>query len=162
MFQAIFENLLHFEYLGVFLISFIGSSTIFLPLPAAAFVFLAGGFLNPVVLGISAGLGAGLGELTGYGIGFGGHKIIFKKEVGRRMKKVIDVFKKKGTFYAIILLAATPLPDDILGISAGFLKYDLKKFFLASLIGKIILHLIIAYGGFFGINWIKSIFSKGL
>ncbi|KPJ57077.1 hypothetical protein AMJ49_02900, partial [Parcubacteria bacterium DG_74_2] len=101
-------------------------------------------------------------ELTGYGIGFGGHKIIFKKEVGRRMKKVISVFKKKGTFYAIILLAATPLPDDILGISAGFLKYDLKKFFLASLIGKIILHLIIAYGGFFGINWIKSIFSKGL
>jgi len=112
MLQAIFENLLHFEYLGVFLISFIGSSTIFFPLPAAAFVFLAGGFLNPVVLGISAGLGAGLGELTGYGIGFGGHKIIFKKEVGRRMKKVIDVFKKKGTFYAIILLAATPLPES--------------------------------------------------
>lgn len=159
MIEKIFENLINFGYFGIFLINLIGYSSILFPLPASLFVFLSGGFLNPLILAPAAGLGAALGELTGYGIGFGGRKLILKEKTKERIEKVTNFLKgKKAIFFAFVFLAAIPvLGGDILGISAGFLKYDLKKFFLASFIGKTILHLAIAFAGFFGISWIKNI-----
>ena len=74
--KGIIEN---FGYLGVFFINFIGCATILFPLPAAPLVFIFGAVLNPLFVAIFAALGATLGELTGYGIGFGGKKILEKK-----------------------------------------------------------------------------------
>jgi membrane protein YqaA with SNARE-associated domain len=68
------------------------------------------------------------------------------------------MFEKYGGFLALIIFAATPLPDDIAGIIAGFLKYDLKRFFAAVLIGKVIFHLVLAYGGYYGINSLLKYF----
>jgi len=159
MLQDFFKNLASFGYFGIFLITLIGYSTILFPLPAALFVFSAGGFLNPLILGVVAGLGAAFGEMTSYGVGFGGRKLIFKKENIEKLEKITNFLKRKGTFFAIIFIASLPFfGGDLLGISAGFLKYDAKKFFLASFIGKSVLHLIIAFAGFFGISWIKTLF----
>jgi membrane protein YqaA with SNARE-associated domain len=157
MIEKIFESLISLGYFGIFLINLIGYSSILFPLPASAFVFFSGGFLNPLILGPVAGLGAALGELTGYGLGFGG-RLILKKETKEKMERITKFLKRKGTFLALVFLAAIPvLGGDILGISAGFLKYDLKKYFLASFIGKTILHLAIAFSGFLGISWIKNL-----
>lgn len=159
MFQELFKNLISFGYFGIFLINFISYSTILFPLPGAFFVFSAAGFLNPLILGIVAGLGAAFGEMTGYGLGFGGRKIILGKKEIEKIEKITNFLKRKGTFFAIIFIAALPFfGGDLLGISAGFLKYDPKKFFLASFIGKSILHLVIAFSGFYGISWIKTLF----
>ncbi len=158
MFQEIFKNLISLGYLGIFLITLIGYSTIFFPLPAAIFVFSAAGFLNPWLLAVSAGLGSAFGEITSYALGFGGRKLIIKKEQAEKLEKITRILKRKGTFFAIIFLASLPFfGGDLLGISAGFLKYDFKKFFFASFIGKSILHLIISFAGFYGISWIKSL-----
>jgi len=159
MLQDFLKNLASFGYFGIFLITLIGYSTIFFPLPAAIFVFSAGGFLNPLILGVVAGFGAAMGEMTSYGVGFGGRKLILKKENVEKLEKITNFLKRRGTFFAIIFIASLPFfGGDLLGISAGFLKYDFKKFFLASFIGKSILHLIIAFAGFFGISWIKTLF----
>ena len=159
MFQNFFKNLASFGYFGIFLITLIGYSTIFFPFPAAIFVFSAGGFLNPLILGVVAGFGAAMGEMTSYGVGFGGRKLILKKENVEKLEKITNFLKRRGAFFAIIFIASLPFfGGDLLGISAGFLKYDFKKFFLASFIGKSILHLIIAFAGFFGISWIKTLF----
>jgi len=100
-----------------------------------------------------------MGEMTSYGVGFGGRKLILKKENVEKLEKITNFLKRRGTFFAIIFIASLPFfGGDLLGISAGFLKYDFKKFFLASFIGKSILHLIIAFAGFFGISWIKTLF----
>jgi len=147
-----------YGYLGVFLVSFIGSSTIFLILPSDIVIFIAGALLNPFLVGIIGGVGEALGETTGYFLGLGGRKILDKK-YKKDVRKWEKMFKKYGGFFIIILFAATPLPDDIVGIIGGTLKYPLKKFLLASIIGKIIMGLILAYGGFYGINWIKEVFS---
>jgi membrane protein YqaA with SNARE-associated domain len=161
MLQEIFKNLTSFGYLGIFLITLIGYSTILFPLPTAIFVFSAAGFLNPWLLAISAGLGSAFGEMTGYVLGFGGRKLILKKEQIERLEKITNILKKRRTFFAVLFLASLPFfGGDILGISAGFLKYDFKKFFLASFIGKTILHLAIAFSGFFGISWIKNLIMK--
>lgn len=157
MVQELFSQLSNLGYLGIFLISLIGSSTIIFPLPAATFVFLAGIVLNPLILGVVAGIGAALGELVGYGVGLGGGKII-EKGLKEELKKAKKMFEKYGGFLVLVLFAATPLPDDIVGIASGILKYEIKKFFSAVLIGKIILHLILSFAGYYGLNWILNYF----
>jgi len=142
------------------LISLIGSSTIILPLPSAAFVFAAGAILNPFFVGLLAGIGATIGEFTGYFLGLGGRKII-KDKWKKMVNKTEKLFQKYGGFLVILIFAATPLPDDITGIVGGILKYPIKKFFIAVLIGKIILHLIIAYAGLYSMKWVLDVLGFG-
>ncbi len=156
MIQEFFLQLSNLGYIGIFLISLIGSSTIIFPLPAATFVFLAAPVLNPLILGIVAGIGAALGELVGYVFGRAGRKI-GQKKFEKELDKARKMFERYGGFLALIIFAATPLPDDVAGIVAGLLKYDVKRFFIAVSIGKIIFHLVLAYGGYYGINWILNL-----
>lgn len=153
----LFSLITSYSYLGLFISSLIGSGSIILPLPSAAMIFAAGNFLNPFLVGIVAGLGSALGEVFGYLIGLGGRKVIDKK-TKKDVKKWDKYFKKHGGFFIIFLFAVTPLPDDIAGIMAGMLNYPFEKFFIASLIGKIILSLVLAYAGFYGIGWIMQYF----
>ena len=145
-------------YLGIFIVSFIGSATIIFPAPAFLVVFIFGGVLNPWLVGISAAVGAALGELTGYAIGLGGKKVIEKK-YKYWLRKANKWMEKYKAFFIITLFAATPLPDDVLGLFCGAIKYDLKKFFLASLTGKLIMNLALAFGGYFGMQWILAVFG---
>ncbi len=145
-------------YIGIFLISLIGSASIIFPIPAFAVIFVFGGILNPLLVGLVAGVGCAIGELTGYLLGIGGHKVI-KRRNKEWLLKATKWSEKQGIFPIIILFAATPLPDDIVGILAGIIKYDIKKFFLASLIGNVIMSTAIAFGGFYGISWMMSVFG---
>jgi len=156
----IFDVLAAYGYIGIFLISLIGSSTIIFPLPSAAFVFAAGAVLNPFLVGLLAGIGATLGEFTGYALGLGGRKLV-KNKWKNQINKVKKLFQKYGGFFIILVFAATPLPDDVTGIIGGMLKYPIKKFFIASLIGKILLHVVLAYAGFYSIKWILDVFTSG-
>ena len=150
-----------YGYVGLFLINLIGSSTILLPLPSAIFVFTAGAFLNPLLVALFSALGASLGEFTGCAIGICGRKVIEKKWK-KWIKGTEKLFKKYGGFWIIMLFAVTPLPDDIVGIIVGVSGYPLKKFFVASFIGKLILNLALAYGGFYGMKWILQYFGAGI
>jgi membrane protein YqaA with SNARE-associated domain len=153
-----------FGYLGAFIAAFLGSATLFLPTPALLVVFFAGAILNPLIVGIISGIGAAIGELIGYAIGYGGGKLAKKKR--RKVKKSSDWerwgkrgekwFKKYGAFALTFIFAATPLPDDVIGLIAGYVRYDIKKYFIACLIGKILLCTAIAYAGFYGLNAILS------
>ncbi|MEM5872290.1 MAG: VTT domain-containing protein [Candidatus Aenigmatarchaeota archaeon] len=160
MLTELFLTLKLYGYLGIFLISLISASTIIFPIPSAAFVFASGAILNPLLVGLIAGIGAALGEFVGYGLGIGSRKAL-KKKWKREIEKIEKLFQKYGGFLIIVIFAATPLPDDLTGIVAGILKYPVKKFFIASLIGKIILHLALAYAGLYGMKWILNILSSG-
>jgi len=136
-------------YMGIFLISFIGNAVILLPVPAYAVVIIAGGILNPWLVGIFAGLGAAIGELTGYGVGRGGGYMIEKKYKSL-LKNTKRWSERHGMFPIVILFAATPLPDDIVGIICGVINYDIRKFLGANIIGKIVSHSVLAWAGFYG------------
>lgn len=150
-----------FGYLGIFFINFIGSSSIIFPIPIAILVFIFGKIFNPFLVAISASVGCTLGELTGYGLGSGG-KLILKKKYGKYLELGEKWFKRGQGFLTIMLFAATPLPDDVLGILGGIFNYGIKKFVLASFIGKMIMNLVLAFGGFYGIDWISNIFKLSL
>jgi membrane protein DedA with SNARE-associated domain len=153
------EIILSLGYIGVFFVNFIASCSIIFPIPAFLLVFTLGAFMNPWLIGLSAGAGAALGELVGYGVGKGSGKVIEKK-----YKKVIELGKKwiKGhkSFPVIVLFAATPLPDDVVGIVCGIFNYNIKKFILASFIGKVIMNTALAWGGFYGSRWLADVFSS--
>jgi membrane protein YqaA with SNARE-associated domain len=94
------------------------------------------------ILGITliGGLGSALGEFTGYAIGFSTKKII--KERDSSVLNNVDGFgklllqnKKRAPVY-IFLFALTPLPDDILFLPLGIMKYPFWKCIIPAWIGK--------------------------
>jgi membrane protein DedA with SNARE-associated domain len=155
MLAELFLMLESYGYFGAFLINLIASSTIVLPLPGAAFVFGLGAVLNPLLVGIAAGVGAAIGEFTGYALGWGGRKIISDRWK-KQMRQTEKLFQRYGGFFVIMLFAMTPLPDDIAGIVAGVFRYPVKKYFIAVLIGKLILNITIAYAGMYGTSWVLN------
>lgn len=160
MLEAILYLGYKFGYFGIFLASLIGSATILLPLPASLITFTFGSILNPLFVGIAAGVGSAIGELTGYFAGIAGGKIVQKKKNKDKalFEKIKKWFSEKPGFVLVILFSATPLIFDIMGIFCGIIRYDIKKFFVATLIGKLILNIAIAYAGFYGIGIISSWF----
>ncbi len=151
----------NFGYLGVFLVSVASTATLFLPVPGFLFILAASPYLNPFLLGIVAGAGMAIGEVTGYIIGKGGSTAIKKKDK-KWIKKGERWFTEGRGFIFIVIFAATPLPDDITGIVGGMFDYDLKRFLLASFIGKTIMNISLALAGFYGINWAMGAFGVNL
>ncbi|MFC2143581.1 YqaA family protein [Candidatus Aenigmatarchaeota archaeon] len=143
-------------YFGLFLASLISSASVILPVPGFLIVITAGTFLNPFLVGIVAAIGAAIGELTAYGVGFAGEKAFLKlkkkKNWKREFERAEKWFEKHSGFFVVIVFAATPLPFDAIGIFCGVVKYDIKKFFIATLIGKLIANIALAYLGFLGIT----------
>ncbi len=141
-----FESL---GYLGAFIISLIGSATIIIPAPSWAIIFVMSKALDPVLLGIVAGLGSAIGELTGYYLGKGGTHLI---EKDKKVKQYSESVNKYGAF-AIFIFAFLPNPVfDIAGIAAGAMNMKLWKFLLASILGKVLRFIIFAYLGFYTLN----------
>lgn len=149
------ELITSFSYLGIFLVSFIGTSTIFIPFPIYVIIFFAAGVgLNPLIVGVVAGFGSATGELTGYLIGAGGRQVA---EVKRKVPKFVKFFTKlfeKFGFLVISITSFLPFPFDFIGILSGMSNYDIKKFFIAVLIGKALKCLIIAYSGYLTIPYV--------
>lgn len=160
--QAAVPLLIKFSYLGIALLSFISSSTIFLPVPADAIIIFSVATLglNPILIGISGGLGSAIGELIGFFVGAGGRHVIEKKQrrIPNYVKVFVHAFKKYG-FPVIVLTAFLPFPFDIIGIIAGITGYNLKKFLLAAFIGKTVKITLIAYAGVIGLPAIEGLIS---
>jgi len=136
----------NFSYVGIFLASLIANATVLFPIPSHLIVFGSGAFLNPILVGISAGLGAALGELTGYFIGRCTGSVLEKKRKFLRIKQRLG-FLSRWMFFIVVVFAATPLPTDVAGIYCGSVRYSWWKFLLACIIGKTLLFILIAETG---------------
>jgi len=145
-----------FSYLGIFFVSMIASAGIIFPIPGFAVIFAAGAALHPLGIGIAAGIGAAIGELTGYGLGWSSKKILIKK-YKKQLEEIKELFKKWGGSFIIFLFAVLPLPFDIIGIFCGNIGWGIKRFFIITLLGKIIKYSIVAYAGFYTFDWLISL-----
>ncbi|HEX7556795.1 MAG TPA: VTT domain-containing protein [Leptolinea sp.] len=134
----------NFGYPGIFLVAFLSSATVFIPLPGIMITTAMGAVFDPFWVAISAGTGAGLGEFSGYMVGISGRGLINKAKWHERVEGWIT----KYGVWVIIALAILPNPAfDLVGFSAGVLKMPLWKFLLAAVCGNIIKMMIFAYGG---------------
>ena len=129
-------------YYGVFMLSFLGSVSMVLPVPGLISMCGLSALLNPILLGIVAGIAETVGELSGYILGFFGSYIIEKKRI---YLKLHSLMKNKG-YLIIFLFSIIPNPlFDIIGISAGILKLSIYKFLIVVLIGKLIKGIVISF-----------------
>jgi len=136
-----------FGYFGIFLVSLISASTIFLPLPLYLIIVAASAIgMNPFLVALSSAIGMAVGELTSYFIGLGGNKLLEKRHK-KGMKNFERFFKKYG-FVAIVITAFIPFPFDIVGISAGLGRYEIKKFLLAVFVGRFFKAILLALLGY--------------
>jgi len=159
-FQDIIDWLMNLSgnvFLGVFLISLVGSLSIFFPIPYTVVIFALGEHFEPLWIAVAAGIGSAMGEFSGYLLGIGGRKFISGK-YKRKMEFLMKLFNKFGSI-AIFLFALTPLPDDLLFIPLGVMRYNFLKAFVPALIGKFLMSLIVAYSGRFSIQIIRDIFG---
>jgi membrane protein YqaA with SNARE-associated domain len=147
-------------YVGIFLIAFIGAFSIIIPIPYTIVIFTLGGIsdFNPALVAISAGLGSAVGEFSGYVLGYYGQKAI-SLERRRKMSFMLKFFNRYGPI-VLFLFALTPLPDDLIFIPLGMLRYDFLRIFIPVLIGKILMNFILFYSGKFSIGIIRDLFGE--
>jgi len=150
---------MQYGYFGVFLISLVGSLSIIIPVPYTLLIYVMGGVLDPILVAIASGFGSAVGEFSGYALGYYGRAVI-SKERQRKMNFMVKVFDRYG-FFAIFFFALTPLPDDLLFIPLGIMRYKFVKAFVPSLLGKLLMSFILAYSGHLSIGFIRDLLGEG-
>jgi uncharacterized membrane protein YdjX (TVP38/TMEM64 family) len=154
------KKLEDYGYFGIFLLSIAANATIIIPLPGVAITTAMGAIFNPFWVAIAAGLGAALGELTGYIAGFSGQGVVERATLYNRLTGWMTQHQNLA-YGMILLLAFIPNPlFDLAGMASGTLKLPLWKFLLACAIGKIIKMLMFAYAGYYSIGWLSGLFGK--
>jgi len=140
-------------YPGIFIIALLANATILLPAPGAAIVYAMGAVFNPIAVGIAAGSGGAIGELSGYLAGFSGQAVIERTEVYERIRPWVD----KYGGWAILVLSAIPNPlFDVAGIAAGIAKMRFWTFLFFVWIGQLIKMTLFAYAGKYSIDLISN------
>lgn len=144
-YSSLFGALQSYGYLGAFMISVLGSLVPFLPVPYLIPIVLMAKILDPLILGVAAGVGGALGKITSYLLGRFGRR--FLSEERRRRMSILGRAVEKYGVAAVFLFALTPLPDDVIYIPVGLTGLSAIKFMIANMMGKIILSWIVAYVG---------------
>ena len=130
-------------YLGLAIVSFFGSLIPFVPIPSFVLVatMAVGDQFDIHILVIIAALTSTAAKQIIFYVSYGGRKIISEK-TKKRMKPFQKLVKRYGGS-AAFFAAATPIPDDLVYIPLGLAKYNPKRFFIATLLGKVVLYYVI-------------------
>ena len=130
-------------YLGLTIVSFFGSLIPFVPIPSFVLVatMAVGEQFDIHALVFIAAVTSTVAKQIIFYVSYGGRKIISEK-TKKRMEPFQKLVKRYGGSAAFVA-AATPIPDDLVYIPLGLAKYNPKKFFVATLLGKIVLYYVI-------------------
>ncbi len=145
-------------YLGLAIVSFFGSLIPFVPIPSFVLVatMAVGEQFDIHVLVLIAALTATGAKQIIFYVSYGGRKIISEK-TKKRMKPFQKLVKRYGGSAAFVA-AATPIPDDLVYIPLGLAKYNPKRFFVATLLGKIVLYYaIVLISHYMGLSLLEPI-----
>ena len=150
------EEFERFGYAGIFLIALMANATVLLPAPGVAIIYAMGAVFNPLWVGLAAGTGGALGELSGYLAGFSGQAVIERTDVYDRFKPWVD----KYGGWAIFVLSAIPNPFfDVAGIAAGISKMRMRTFLLSTWAGQLIKMTLFGLAGRYSIEWLTKFFG---
>ncbi len=145
-----------FGYPGIFLIALLANATVFLPAPGIAVVFAMGNIFHPLGVGLAAGTGGALGELSGYLAGVSGQTVMERSQL---YKKIHPWVEKYGP-WTILVLSAIPNPMfDLAGVAAGAVRMPLWQFLLFCWIGQLIKMTFFAYAGAYSLTWLVNFFQ---
>jgi uncharacterized membrane protein YdjX (TVP38/TMEM64 family) len=142
-----------FGYPGIFIIALLANATVLLPAPGVAIIYAMGAIFNPFGVGLAAGTGGAIGELSGYLAGFSGQAVIERTDVYDR----ITPWVKKYGGWAIMVLSAIPNPFfDVAGIAAGMAKMPIRTFLFFIWIGQLVKMTLFALAGKYSIQLLDN------
>lgn len=130
-------------YLSLGLVNFFGSLVPFVPLPGFLLLatMAAGEQFDLHILALLSAITATVAKQIIFYVSYGGRRIINEK-TRKRMRPFERLVKRYGAAAAFVA-AATPIPDDLVYVPLGLAKYNAKRFFIATLTGKIVLSYVI-------------------
>jgi membrane protein YqaA with SNARE-associated domain len=135
--RDIFENLQAYGYLGAFIISVVLNATIILPVSNMTVMMAIGTMVPyPFIVGLAGGLGAAIGEMTGYVAGRSGRSLLTRSTMYNR----VEGWVRKWGWIAVFILSIFPFVFDIVGIIAGAMRMPLWKFLVACWLGRTLLY----------------------
>ncbi len=136
-----------YGYAGAFLIALVSSATLIIPAPGWAAIVAMSADYDPLLLGLAAGMGSAIGEMTGFLAGEGVRTAID----GRiRESAQIRAFVERYGTLGIVALSFIPNPlFDIAGIVAGSLRMEWWRFLASCAAGRIIRYALLAALGAF-------------
>jgi membrane protein DedA with SNARE-associated domain len=150
--------------LGVFIFALIAGSVvnfIATPFPYWLLVFTvpsllapSWGALAPLWVGLLSALGASLGQLLTFLVGYSGSRIYHKFTVNsdnRHYNRALGWAQRHGS-WAVFVMSALFNPIHLpMTLAIAALRYPPLKFFVFSLLGNLVKSLFIAYCGYFGL-----------
>ena len=151
IFRSQIVHLGNYGYLGVFLISIVTTLTIVVPIPGGAIIAGMGTVLNPALVGLLSGVGATVGEMNGYLLGYGGQMGLQKI---RHYDRVAGWMRHWGGL-TLFVLALIPNPlFDLAALISGSQRYPLWKYVVYGGSGRLIKFVGYAYAGHFGLHFL--------
>ena len=148
-------------YLGLVLVSFFGSLIPFVPFPA--FILLATMSTTDEfdlnIIAITSAVTSAAAKQIIFTLSYGGRKII-TEQTRKRIKPFERLVKRYGAGAAFVA-AATPIPDDLIYVPLGLAKYNPLRFFISTVVGKIVLsYAIVFISRSFGLSYINPLLDK--
>lgn len=150
-----------FGYLGILLISFVGSIIVFVPIPYFP-VLITAAFndnLDPTLISLSSAIGAVIAKLIIFYASYYGRNMLSSKIKGKMvpLQRLLARYGAIGAFFA----AVSPIPDDIVYIPLGLAKYSPWKFVIATFLGKFAFNEIFVLGAiYFGRPFVNNLMSN--
>jgi membrane protein YqaA with SNARE-associated domain len=134
---------------AVFVAGVLGGTSIIFPFPYYLVVVTASaGGANPLLVGLSAGLGVIVGDTTSYLVGRAGREVLPAKAAGAIafvQRRVSDIHTVK--FYAFLFVygAVMPLPNDIVMVPLGAAGVPYWRVILPFGAGNILFNIVVAW-----------------
>lgn len=159
--SAIFPFADEIGYFGLALVNFFASLIPFVPLPS--FILLAtmaaGDKFNIHYLVLIAAITSAVAKQIIFLISYGGRKMM-TENTRIRMRPFERLVKRYGAAAAFVA-AATPIPDDLIYVPLGLAKYNPLRFFISTLLGKVVLfYVIVLLSHYFGMNYVEPILEN--
>ena len=149
------QRLEGYGYAGAFFISILGGATIVVPVPMLAVVFALGGVLSPYWVGVAAGLGETVGALTIYMTGYGGGTALLNSKHGKvqaAYERLMGLMERRGSWVLFLLSAILNPFFYPAALTAGALRFGIRRYFIICAIGKTIKGMTVAYAGYYGLR----------
>uniref|UniRef100_A0A7C5XLP9 VTT domain-containing protein n=1 Tax=Ignisphaera aggregans TaxID=334771 RepID=A0A7C5XLP9_9CREN len=134
-------------FIAVFLLSLIGCLSV-VPIPYTYILFLIAMHyeLNPIIVSLGGAFGSTLGETVAWLLGRASSSILRDTKYFKRIEAIIKFTKSHSSITLPILtfiFALTPLPDKILFLPLGVVRYSVLRVLPAAFMGKMVMNIII-------------------
>jgi membrane protein DedA with SNARE-associated domain len=162
-----------YSLIGVLVISFIACGPISataIPIPYLLVIFTFSsvldekwGVLAPIWVGLTAAIGATMGQAITFMIGYSSHNVS-EKLISRISEKAYNkalIWIKKYGAAAVFALTAVPNPVHLpVTLALGAAKFSPRRWFFLSLAGNLVKCIVIAFTGYIGVAFVFKLLGS--